>query len=116
MFDNARVLSANVINVLVVLFDFKVQLSHYVSQAIFKSNKALNVIKPIRRFFNSKELIQLLTSNFFSILYYNSEGWHLPALHQNIKKSLIAASSGALKMALHYPKYNISCTSQNSIT
>jgi hypothetical protein len=70
MLGNASILSANVINVLGALFNSKMQWSNHISQAIFKSNKALN---GLRRFFSIKELIQLLTSNFFSIFYYNSE-------------------------------------------
>ena len=46
---------------------------------------------------NSCHII-LLTSNYFSILYYNSEVWHLPSFHINLKQYLLAASSAALKL------------------
>ena len=46
--DATRVVSSSVINVLGVLFDSKMQWSQHVAQAILKSNKALNAIKPIR--------------------------------------------------------------------
>ena len=39
------------------------------------------------KIFNQKELIQLITLNFYSILFYNSEIWHLPTLNWNLKKA-----------------------------
>ena len=83
-------------------------LSQQVANAISKSSKALNAIKLIRRFFNSKELSQLLTSNYYSILYYNCEVWLLKNLRLNLKVDLLVASANATKMALHYPKQQIS--------
>ena len=43
-------------------------------------------------------MLQLITSNFYSILYYNSEIWHLPSNCHNSKKNLLSASAAALKM------------------
>jgi hypothetical protein len=84
------------------------QWSSHVSKVIIKANKALNAIKLIRKFFNKKELLQLLTSNFFSVLYYNSEVWHLGTLKASIKRQLFCASSKAIRVALHYPDPSVS--------
>ena len=40
----------------------------------------------------------LLTSNFYSVLYYNSEIWLSQGLKARNKQQLLAASSNALKM------------------
>ena len=90
--------------------------SIYFTKTIIKSQKALNAIKIIRKYFNKKELLQLLTSNFFSILYYNSEVWHLPSLHVNMKKSILTASASTLKHALNYPRYDISHMNLHKLT
>ena len=63
-----------------------------------KSFVALNAIRLIRKYFTQKELIQLLTSNFYSILFYNSEIWHLPSLKATLKQKLLSASSKALRV------------------
>ena len=42
-----------------------------------------------KKYFNTTELLQLITSNFYSILYYNSEIWHLPSLKGNLKGKLL---------------------------
>ena len=63
--------------VLGVIFDQKLQWSDRVAHCIAKSNKALTAIRMIKRFFSTQELLQLITANFYSILYYNSEIWHL---------------------------------------
>lgn len=89
-------------NVLGIVFDSKLTWSLQVSSAIMKATKALNAIKLIRRFFTTNEILKLLTSNFYSILYYNSEIWLIPTITQINKKLLLSASSNALKMAHNY--------------
>ena len=53
-----------VINLLGVLFELKMTWASQVEQNITKAKKALNAIKLIRRFFSSKELLQIITGNF----------------------------------------------------
>ena len=45
----------------------------------------------------------LLTSNFYSILYYNSEIWHLPTLKPELNQMLLSASAKALKITQKNP-------------
>ena len=44
-------------------------------------------------FFNQNELVKLVISNFYLILYYNSEIWHIPTLKATIKIKLLSASA-----------------------
>ena len=81
--NNKYIISKKVINVLGVIFDSKLQWSEQVADA---ASKALNAIKLIKCFFNKTELLQLITSNVFSLLYYNSEIWHLPSLKTGFKQ------------------------------
>jgi hypothetical protein len=60
-------------NVLGMTFNSKFKWGPQVSWAIKGANKALQAIKMIRKFFTTLEIIPLLTSNFFSRLYYGSE-------------------------------------------
>ena len=96
-------ISQQTINVLGVIFDSKLQWATHVANCVSKSLKALNAIKLIKRFFCKKELLQLVTSNFYSVLYYNSEIWHLPSLNSNLKAKLMSASAKALKVCMYYP-------------
>ena len=100
--DGCIVHSKRTINVLGLVFDSKLQWADQVASTINKANRALNAIKIIRRFFSTNELLTLVTSNFYSILFYNSEVWHIPSLNQELKHSLFVASAGALKMCKHY--------------
>ena len=52
--------------------------------------------------------MQLITSNFYSVLYYNSEIWHLQSLKTNLKQRLLSASSNAIKTCIKY------CTNDES--
>ena len=86
------------INVLGVIFDSKMQWSNQVSQAISKSKKALHGIKLVKKYLTKDETKMLLTSNFYSILYYNCEIWPSKGLNVRNKKYLLSASSNALKI------------------
>ena len=57
----------------------------------------------IKKYFKPNEILTLLTSNFYSILYYNSEVWHIPNLKPEIKQHLLSASANALKLAQLQP-------------
>ena len=85
-------------NVLGIIFDSKLHWGPQVSAAITKASRALNAICLIRNYLNSSELLQLITSNFYLILFYNSEVWHLPSLHQSLKNNLLSISAKAIKI------------------
>ena len=52
--------------------------------------------------------MKIVTLNFYSILYYNSEIWHLQSLKSNLKQSLLSASAKALKICLKYRTDDVS--------
>ena len=90
--------SKNTMNVLGLLFDSKLQWGPHVAKILQKADRALNAIKLIKRFFNEQELLQIITSNYYSIMYYNSEVWHTPILQRSLKKRLLSASARAIKV------------------
>ena len=55
------------INVFRIIFDSKLQWPPQIANVLKKANKALNTITLIRKHFNSAELLQLMTSNFYSV-------------------------------------------------
>jgi hypothetical protein len=103
--DNTTILAKSEMNVLGLTFDSRLNWGPQVSRAIKGANNSLQAIKMIRKYFKTFEIIQLLTSNFYSKLYYGSEIWHLPTLNSNCKKLLLSASANALKLcnATHDP-------------
>ena len=96
--DDNLVRSKNEINVLGITFDSKLQWIPQVSRAINGANKSLQAVKLISKYFNKIEITQLLTSNFYSKLYYGAEIWHIPTLNKHCKKLLLSASAYALKL------------------
>ena len=65
-------------NVLGVHFDLRLQWGDQIPQTIKKSNSALYCIKQIKYYFNPNELLQIIMSNLYSMLYYNLEIWNIP--------------------------------------
>ena len=107
-------ISGNVISsktsmgVLGVIFDSKLQWVQHIASAIKKANQALSAIKLIKKYFTKKELLELLTANYYSRLYYNSEIWLLNSLNSRIKQQLLSASARAIKCTMYYPDQDIS--------
>ena len=97
------VISKKAINILGVSFDSKLQWADQVALACSKATKAINAIRLIKRFFTKPELLQLITANVFSVLYYNSEIWHIPTLKNELKTKLTSISAKAIKMCMYYP-------------
>ena len=98
MIDNTKVVSKKEMNVLGLTFDSKLSWVPQVARSIKSANTSLQALKMIKKYFNTNEIVSLLTSCFYSRLYYGSEIWHLPSLNKNCKKLLISASSNALKL------------------
>ena len=92
--------STQCIKVLGVIFDSKLKWIQQVANTVKKAKSALNAIKLIKKYFTATEIKTLITSNYFSILYYNSEIWHLPSLSPQLKQTLLSASATALKLCL----------------
>ena len=101
--SNQEVETKNQINVLGIIFDSNLKWGPQVTSTLKKANKALNAIRLIKNYFTSSELLQLVTSNFFSVLYYNSEVWHHKTLNQSMKSKLLSTSAKALKLCAKPP-------------
>ena len=96
--NNVIIRSKPSINILGVQFDSKLTWDQHISNTISRAKRTLHGIRLIKRYFNKTELKQLLTSNFYSVLYYNAEIWLIPSLHANLKKHLLSCSAQALKL------------------
>ena len=106
--NNTPILSKTTINVLGVIFDSKLQWAEHIAQAIKKANSSLHAIRMIKGFFSKKELLELITANYYSILYYNSDIWHIPSLKPALKQLLLSASAKAIKVCMYKPSPMIS--------
>ena len=96
--NNITIKSKQSINILGVQFDAKLNCEQHISNTINKAKSTLHGIRLIKRYFNKTELKQLLTSNFYSVLYYSAEIWMIPSLHANLKKHPMSCSAQALKL------------------
>ena len=89
--NNQQIISKNHMSLLGVSFDSKLNWQNHIEQAITRIKKALNAIKLIRKYFNKSERLKLITSNYYSVLYFNFEIWHIPSNTFNSQKQLLSA-------------------------
>ena len=94
--------SKKTMNVLGITFDSKLNWGIQTANAITKANRSLYAIKMISRYLKFNEIKTLLTSNFFSTLYYNSEIWLSHLLDQNSKQMFLSASAKALGLTMPF--------------
>ena len=113
---NGNVLiSKDNMNVLGVAFDCKLNWQIQVQKTITKARNNLHAIQLISKHFTKKETLQLITANYYSVLYYNSEIWHLPSLSNSSKKQLLSASAHPLKMCTKNYDQSISFLTLHSL-
>ena len=100
--NNKAIKSKSTINILGVLFDSKLSWSDHVAKTLLKTNKL------IKRFFTTRELVQIATATVYSILHYNSEIWHIHSLKQSIKQKILSSSANVLKACMKFNSRMIS--------
>ena len=105
---NITLTSKDHINVLGITFDSKLSWHYQTQNAINKSKMALNAIFLIRKYFSKRQLLSIITSNYYSILYYNAEIWLLPTLTTQLKQKILSASAQPLKMTTNNYNYMMS--------
>ena len=87
----------NTINILGIIFDSNLNWNSQYHHAIKEANQNLHAIKRIAKYFDRMEIKTLLTSLFYSKLYYGSEVWHIPGRSQSQNKKLKLASANAIR-------------------
>ena len=95
--NNMQIASKNTINILGIIFDSQLKWNEQYSKAIKEANMNLYAIKRIAKFFNKEERLTLITSLYYSKLYYGSEVWHLPERTTSQNKMIKNASANALR-------------------
>ena len=95
--NNTSIQTSNTINILGIIFDSNLNWNKQYQHAISEANQNLHAIKIIAKYFNKTEHKTLLTSLFYSKLYYGSEVWHLPGRSQSQNKKLKLASANAIR-------------------
>ena len=96
--DNTIITSTDTINILGITFDCHLKWNQQYTKAIKEANSNLYAIKRIAKFFTKEERSMLITSLFFSKLYYGSEVWHLPERTTAQNKMIKFASANALRI------------------
>ncbi len=91
-----------------VVCDHKLTWEKHVRQTVAKSSAKLSVLQKLRKFYTQKQFIQILTSQFFSNLYYCSQAWLRSATSKKLGKLVSSVHYRALRVSLNEfrPKTN----------
>jgi len=84
--------------VLGVYFDSKLTWEKHIRHNISKCSSKLAVLRKLRRNFNSEQFKSIITSQYFSQLYYCSEVWLSQATKANLKNLIRTAHYKALRV------------------
>ena len=76
--NGTKIESSNQINILGIIFDSNTKWEQQYDNAVKEANQNLYAIRIIAKYLNAEEKKTLLTSLFYSKLYYGSEVWHIP--------------------------------------
>ena len=102
-------------NVLGVTFDSKLNWQHLIQLAFKKSKQALQAIRLISNHLTKRELLTIIKSNFYCILYYNAKIWLLHTISPNSKNTIMSVSASPLKICCHVYGPTISLERLNAI-
>ena len=75
-------------NVLGVIFDSRLNWNEQIARTVNKTNSAIHCISQIKYYFTPVELLQIITSNVYSVLYYNSEIWNIPTCSMYVYRTV----------------------------
>ena len=100
--------SKKTMNVLGVVFDCKLTWSEHIAHAIKKSNKSLCALRMLKKYLTPLEMKTIMTSNYYSSLYYNSEIWLSNSIKHELKQSLLSASANAIRSCVPFQNRYIS--------
>jgi hypothetical protein len=66
--------------------------------SVKKARSALQGLRVLNKYFTTHERIFLITSFFYSCLYYGSQVWLIPSLRGALKSKLFSALGAALRL------------------
>ena len=102
--NNNEIRTTNCMTILGIIFDSNLAWDLQYNHSIREANHNLYAIKIIGKYFTKEENKTLLTSLFYSKLYYGSEVWHIPGRTMAQNKKLKLASAYMANLISMMPK------------
>jgi hypothetical protein len=96
--ENDVLVSTNEMNVLGMTFDAGLTWEPQLSRVLKSCQRFKPALRMLRRKLKMKEFLQVVTSHYYSKLYYGSEVWY-PPLTSKLKKRLLTVHFNPLRLA-----------------
>jgi hypothetical protein len=97
--NNVEVKPKTEMKVLGLTFDKGLRWNSQMENAIKSSRKSSHGLKYLKRYFTEDELVTVVKSQIYSLIYYNCEVWLIPSVNKQLKKRLKSAITGCLRNA-----------------
>ena len=81
-----------------MIFDSRLSWREHVETVCKKTINKITVLKHIRRLFDKKQFLKIVTSQVFGLLYYGAPVWLLPTLEQPLWKLINSVHYKALRL------------------
>lgn len=95
---DVQILPSPTMKVLGLLFDAEMSWSHQVNNLVRKCNRMLHGLRHLKKYLDQKRMSQVMTSFYFSVLYYGAEIFHHRHLSFAFKQRLRSLHYKALKV------------------
>lgn len=96
--DSMKITTQSTMKVLGIMFDDKLKWSEHVDGVVKKTNRILHGLRQIRGILNKEQSKCVVTSFYFSVLFYGCEIWLHRHLSFHLKKKLRSAHYRALRL------------------
>jgi hypothetical protein len=106
-YEGFQLESVTTMNVLGVMFDNKLSWTEHLKKAKSACQRFKPALRHLKSRLNSKELLKVITSHYYSRLYYGSEIW-FPCLKMKLKDSISALHYHPLRLVLNDFKRKLS--------
>jgi len=105
--EGKPVTSSTTLNVLGMTFDCQMSWETQLSRSIQSCQRLKPALRALKKKLSSKELIQVITSHYYSRLYYGAEVWY-PCLTKRLRDKISAVHHYPLRLVLNDFKRSLS--------
>jgi hypothetical protein len=93
-----KIVTSSKMKVLGITFDDKLQWKEHIDNTVKRTNRLMHGLKHVRKYLDAKQMSQVTTAFYFSVLYYGCETWYHRHLSFHLKQRVRSCHYRALRL------------------